>query len=127
MIGNHRDKRDGKREVGAHTRPIGNLGMDNENGPYQGHCGTAVGKWKSKHFYTRSQNCEKRLLASPCLSLHIHAEQLGSHGTDFNEIWYLSIFRKSAKAIKVSLKSEKNNGYFTLRPIYTYDYTSLSS
>jgi len=44
MIGNHRDKREGKREVGAHTRPIGNLGMGNENGPYQGHCGRAVGK-----------------------------------------------------------------------------------
>jgi len=43
--------------------------------------------------------------------------QLGSHWTDFNEIWYLSVLWKSAKKIHVSLKSGKNNGYFTWRPM----------
>ena len=37
--------------------------------------------------------------------------------TDFHEIWYLRIFRKSVAKIQVSLKSDKNNGYFTWRPI----------
>jgi hypothetical protein len=48
-------------------------------------------------------------------------EQLGSRETDFREILYLSIFRKSVEKIKVSLKSEKNNGYFVWRPTYVYD------
>jgi hypothetical protein len=59
-----------------------------------------------------SQNCEKRLLVSSCLSLRPFArmEQLGSHWTDFHEILYLSIFRKSVEEIQVPLKSDKNNG-----------------
>ena len=40
-------------------------------------------------------------------------EQLGSHWTDFHEIWYLRFFRKSVQKIQVSLKSGKNKGYFT--------------
>jgi hypothetical protein len=43
----------------------------------------------------------------------VRMEQLGSHWTDFHEILYLNIFRKSAEKIQVSLKSDKNNGYFT--------------
>jgi hypothetical protein len=45
-----------------------------------------------------------------CLSVRI--EQLGSHWTDFHEILYLKIFRKSVEKIKVLLKSDKNDGYF---------------
>jgi hypothetical protein len=37
-------------------------------------------------------------------------EQLGSHKTDFYEIWYLSIFRKSVEKVQFRLK---NNGCFT--------------
>ena len=48
----------------------------------------------------------------------VHMEQLGSHLTDFNEIWYVSSFRKCVEKIQVSLKSDKNNGYFTWRPMY---------
>jgi len=33
--------------------------------------------------------------------------------TDFHEIRYLSIFRKSVDKIQASLKSEKNNEFFT--------------
>jgi len=40
-------------------------------------------------------------------------EQLGSHLSDFREIWYFGIFRESVEKIQVSLKSDKNNGYFT--------------
>ena len=48
-------------------------------------------------------------------------EQLGSLRTDFHEICYAGIFRKKKKSveeIQVSLQSDKNNGYFTRRPIY---------
>jgi hypothetical protein len=50
----------------------------------------------------------------------VRMEQLGSHLTDFNEIWYLSTSRKSViqKMIKLLLKLDKNNWYFTWRPIY---------
>ena len=53
-------------------------------------------------------------------------EQRGFHWTDFREIRYTIIFRKCVEKIQVSLKSDKNNGYFTLRPICVYDYISLS-
>ena len=46
--------------------------------------------------------------------------QLGSQWTDFNEVWYLSIFRKSVEKTQVSLKSDNNNVYFTLRRVYIY-------
>jgi hypothetical protein len=44
----------------------------------------------SYSFSTRSQNCEKRLLASPCLSFcpSVRMEHLGCHWTDFYKIWY---------------------------------------
>ena len=51
-------------------------------------------------------------------------EQLGSHCSDFHEIWYLSIFRKSVEKIQVSLKSDKTNGYFTRKALHIYDYIS---
>jgi hypothetical protein len=40
----------------------------------------------------------------------VRMEHLGSHRTDFHEIWYMNIFRKSFEKIQVSLKSDKNNG-----------------
>jgi len=40
-------------------------------------------------------------------------EQLQSYKKDTHEIWYLSILRKSIEKIQVSLKYDKNNGYFT--------------
>ena len=39
----------------------------------------------------------------PC-RVSVRMEQLLSHWTDFQEIWYLSIFRKSVEKIKVALK-----------------------
>ena len=46
---------------------------------------------------------------------------------DFHEILYSSIFRKSAGKINLSLKSDKNNEYFTWKPTYIYDNISSSS
>ena len=72
-------------------------------------------------FYARSQNCEKNTI-SFVMSVRpsVRMEQLNSHWTDFYDIWYLRIFRKSVEKIQVSLKSDKNKGYFTLKPIYIF-------
>jgi hypothetical protein len=56
----------------------------------------------------------------PSVRPSVLMEQLGSHSTDFHEIWYLRIFRKSDEKIQVSIKSDKNNLYFTWRPIYIF-------
>jgi len=48
-------------------------------------------------------------------------QQLGSHWTDFHEILYLSIFRKSFEKFQVSLKSDKNNS-----TLHEDQYTFLS-
>jgi hypothetical protein len=50
----------------------------------------------------------------------VRMEQLGSLRTDFHEIQYLRIFRKSVVKFQVSLKSFKNKRYFTWRPIYIF-------
>jgi hypothetical protein len=54
-------------------------------------------------------------------------EQLGSHWTDFDETWYLGLFRKSVEKIQISLKSDKNNVYFTWRRLNIFDDISLNS
>ena len=59
-------------------------------------------------FQTRSQNCEKRLLASSCLSDRM--KQPGFRWTDCHEIWYFNTFRNHVEKIQVPLKSHKNNG-----------------
>ena len=64
-------------------------------------------------------------LPSSCQSVSM--EQLGSRWTNFHEIWYLMIFRKSVEKIQVWLKSDKNNGYFTWRLLHIYDNISLNS
>jgi len=60
-----------------------------------------------------------------CLSVRV--EQFGSHWKNLHEIWYLSVFRKSVEKIPVSSKPDKNNGFFTFRPMYIYDHISLNS
>ena len=44
---------------------------------------------------------------------------------DFHKTRYMNIFRKSVEKIQVSLKSDRNNGYFVWRPMYIYDSISL--
>ena len=63
----------------------------------------------------------------PSVRLSVSKEQLGSHWTDFDEIWYLRLFRKSVGKIHASLKSDENNGYFTGRRFHVYDNISLNS
>ena len=60
------------------------------------------------------------------LVMSLRMEQLDSHWTDFHEILYLSIFRKSVGEIHVSLKYDNNNGYFTWKPTYVDDISRKS-
>ena len=55
------------------------------------------------------------------MSVFLRMEQLCSHNTDFKDICYLSIFRKYVEKIQVFLCSDKNNGYFTRRPVGVHD------
>jgi hypothetical protein len=48
----------------------------------------------------------------------VRVKQLGFHWTDFHEISCLSLLRKSVEKIPVALKYDKNNGYFTRRPMH---------
>jgi hypothetical protein len=80
-----------------------------------------------KTFQNRLQNCERRLLASSRVCPSFRMQQLGSHLTDFHDIWFLVVFRKSVEKIQVSLKSDKNNGYLTWGPIYIFDHISRNS
>ena len=41
-----------------------------------------------------------------------------------SDIWIF--FENLSRKIQVSLKSDKNNGYFTRRPVYIFDHISLS-
>jgi hypothetical protein len=65
---------------------------------------------------TRSQNCERWRLRR--VSPSVRMEKFGSHWTNFHEIWYWNIFRKSVEKIQVSVKSVKNNEYFIWIPMY---------
>jgi len=83
---------------------------------------------KFMSFYSRSQNSKKRLLTSSFVLSFVRpplrTEQLGSHWTDFPEIWHLNVFRKSVGKIRISLKCDNNNGHFTWRPIYFFFFKS---
>ena len=52
----------------------------------------------------------------------VRMKQLGSHSTDFHVIWCLSVFRKAVPKTLDSLKSGKNDWYFTWRPKYIWSY-----
>ena len=54
-------------------------------------------------------------VTSVSVSVSARMERLGSHRMDFHKIWHLSLSRKSVETIQFSLKSYKNNGYFTWR------------
>jgi hypothetical protein len=57
----------------------------------------------------------------------VRMEQLGSHWTDFNYTWYMNILQKSVERNEVAWKSQSNNGYVTLTPMYIYNNISLNS
>jgi len=49
---------------------------------------------------------------SVCVSIRssVRMEQLGTHWTDYHEIWYLNVFRKSDEKIQVSLNLTRIKG-----------------
>jgi hypothetical protein len=51
--------------------------------------------------------------------MSIRMEHLGFHSTNFHETWYLTIFQNCVEKIQVSLKSDKDNLYFTCRQYAT--------
>jgi hypothetical protein len=57
----------------------------------------------------------------------VRVEQLGSHWMNIRVNLYVSILPKIVEKIKVSLKSDKNNGYFTWRRVYIYNTLQLFS
>jgi hypothetical protein len=103
----------------------GETGRKNDVCAYVDRLTVAFVKDIAKHFRHLHEIPSFCLSVSVCLSVRM--KQLGSHRTDFHEIWYLNIFRKSVEKFQVSLQSDKNNGYFTCRPLYIYDNISLSS
>jgi len=52
--------------------------------------------------------------------LSVRMEQFGSQWTDFHEILYLTIFRKSVEKSQVLLKPDKRKGYLKRRPIHIF-------
>ena len=62
-----------------------------------------------------------------CLLFHLSHEQIGSHRTDFHEIWYCCIRRKSVSKIKVILRHISNNRYFPWRPMCPFQHITLGS
>jgi hypothetical protein len=69
--------------------------------------------------FTKYRKATVSFVTSACLSVRM--EHVGSHWTGFREIRYPSVFRKRAEKIKISLKSSKNNGYFTWSAMHVYD------
>jgi len=62
---------------------------------------------------------------SVCLSIRPH----GTAWIPLNGFSWklLSTFLKFVEKVEISLKSDKNNGYFAWRPIYVFDHISLSA
>ena len=77
--------------------------------------------------YKRSQNCEKQPLASSYLSACPSAWR-NSTPTDriFMKFDIWIFFWKCVEKIQVWLKSDKDNGYFTWRPMNIYNNSSLN-
>jgi len=67
-------------------------------------------KWQNIFNILRTFGKLRKATNSFAMSLcpSVRMEQPGCHWTDFHDIWYLSIFRKTVVKIKVSLKSDKN-------------------
>jgi hypothetical protein len=53
-----------------------------------------------------------------CLSVRL--EHLDFYWTDFDQSWYLKIFRKIFEKVKVALKSDNSKGYFACTCMYIH-------
>jgi hypothetical protein len=80
-----------------------------------------------KHFCKIAKRDYQICHVCPSVRPSICMEQLGSHWTDFHEIWYLSIFRKSVKKIQVSFTLDKSKRYFTWRRLDICDHILFRS
>ena len=74
-------------------------------------------------FWGAVRNCKKRLLPSSCVSVRLSArmEQFDSYWTDSYEVLIFEYISKIfAERIQVTLKHDKKNVFFTLRPVCTF-------
>jgi hypothetical protein len=78
------------------------------------------------NFKRVSKNCEKRQLASSCLSVCPHGTTRLPLDGFSKELPSEHFFRKSVQKIQASSKSD-NNWYFTWRPIHIFDHTLPNS
>ena len=77
----------------------------------------------SYNFQTPSRNCEKRRLSSSCLSVCLSAQNNSPPNRHILMKFDISeFFENLSRKNQVSLKSDKNSGYFTRRPVYRYTY-----
>jgi hypothetical protein len=67
-------------------------------------------------------NSKKNLLASSCLFFRQsdHVLQRGSHCTEFREILYCGLLRKSVEKLQIWLKSDTKSGFFMKRLKYVH-------
>jgi hypothetical protein len=65
--------------------------------------------------FAELQKVTVSFIMSVCLFVRpsVRVDQISSHQADIHETWSLGIFQKSFNKIQVSLKSYKNNRYFT--------------
>jgi len=68
--------------------------------------------WSFAGAFAKLREVTISFVMSVRLSAHRH-EHFSYHYTDFQKILYLNFFRKYAEKIQVSLKPDKDNGYFT--------------
>jgi len=95
----------------------GNLNFLEPSGPLRAFTGTAL----PVPIYILGAFAKlRKATISSVLSyrLPVRMQQLGSHWTNFHGILYLSVFRKYVKKIQVSLKLDKNTGYFLCGPTH---------
>ena len=91
-------------------------------------CNTLNNKFYFATFLGAFWKLWKCPLASPCMPACPHGTtRPPPHWMDFHEMWHLSVFLKSVKKIKLSLKSDRNNGSFTWRSITIFNNIFLNS
>jgi hypothetical protein len=74
--------------------------------------------------FVKLQKASNSFILSVCLSFRM---ELGSYWTDFQVILHLGILRKFVDKIRGSLKSDRNNGYFTCICMNAYDISRNTS
>ena len=75
---------------------------------------SVTGLWTTSH---KQQKCLLVLsrVSIPSVLVSVHLYQRGSHWTDFREIWYWPLLRKSVEKFQILYKSDQNIRHFTWR------------